>query len=583
VLVNLTALRPRYSASRAIVIGIDQYIAAPPLGYAVNDATAVAEMLKGPFAFPEENVRVLTNADATRAAIAHEFLSLASGGTEVDERIVVFFAGHGHTVSSRRGEVGFLVPYDGNPLNLDSLMRWDELTRNADLIVAKHILFLMDACYGGLAVTRALKPGSMRFLKDMLLRPARQVLTAGKANEVVADLGGPLPNHSVFTGHLLEGLGGGAADADGVITANALMAYVYQKVGRDPNSQQTPHFGYLEGDGDLILTAPQLSELLADDQTDTDVLVSVPAVLLEGDQEHPMSVVDQTKELLAEAANRIALHDLVSQEIRAVMSLTDDEKFSVQGQWSDEEFVKRLKGYEEATSQLRSIEALLAYWAAGAQRDTIALAPKRICGRLKAVGGLSAWIALRWYPPVLLLYAGGVSAVAAADYENLRVLMQAKVPDLNRPRLDRTFIRAVIGGIGEVGGEFKRIPGHEKNYVPMSEYLFKLLQPSLDDLLFLGADYERAFDDFEVLMALEYAEQYETEKKGRIWGPIGRFGYKFSNDNESSPLHRTMSSAEAAGASWPPVQAGMFRGSIERFREIASTYRSEIVARLGWW
>jgi hypothetical protein len=59
----------------------------------------------------------------------------------------------------------------------------------------------MDACYGGLAVSRDVQAGSSRFLKDMYQRFSRQVITAGKADEVVADTGGPLPNHSVFTGH----------------------------------------------------------------------------------------------------------------------------------------------------------------------------------------------------------------------------------------------------------------------------------------------------------------------------------------------------------------------------------------------
>ena len=98
----------------------------------------------------------------------------------------------------------------------------------------------MDACYGGLAIMRALKPGSMRFLKDMLVRRSRQVLTAGKADEVVADLGGPLSNHSVFTGHLLEALDGKAADPTGILTANGVVAYVYKNVASDRGSQQTP-------------------------------------------------------------------------------------------------------------------------------------------------------------------------------------------------------------------------------------------------------------------------------------------------------------------------------------------------------
>ena len=97
-----------------------------------------------------------------------------------------------------------MLPADGATDDLSTLIRWDELTRNADLIPAKHMLFIMDACYGGLAVTRYVQPGSMRFLKDMLTRYSRQVLAAGKANQVVADSDGPREGHSIFTGHLLD-------------------------------------------------------------------------------------------------------------------------------------------------------------------------------------------------------------------------------------------------------------------------------------------------------------------------------------------------------------------------------------------
>ena len=59
------------------------------------------------------------------------------GSVGNDDRIVVFFAGHGHTVPGRRGETGFLLPVDGDPSDLSTLIRWDDLTRNADLISAK--------------------------------------------------------------------------------------------------------------------------------------------------------------------------------------------------------------------------------------------------------------------------------------------------------------------------------------------------------------------------------------------------------------------------------------------------------------
>src|SRR5687767_10459315 len=181
--------QPKYENSWALVIGIDAYHKAGKLAGAVKDAKAVAALLIKRFTFPESNVTVLLNEAATKESILRTYLNYSSGAVGSDDRLLVFYAGHGHTHSGRRGEVGFLVPVEGTCSNLDTLIRWDELTRGGDLIPVKHLFFIMDACYGGLALTRVLPPGSMRFLGDMLRRFSRQVLAAGKADQLVSDTG----------------------------------------------------------------------------------------------------------------------------------------------------------------------------------------------------------------------------------------------------------------------------------------------------------------------------------------------------------------------------------------------------------
>jgi hypothetical protein len=575
------AFQPTYHDSHAIVIGIDKYEKAPPLGYAVSDAKAFAGLLLKKFNFPERNVRLLIDKSASRSNILEAFLSLASGGTDINDRVIFFFAGHGYTVPGNRGEVGFLVPQEAETKSLASLIRWDELTRDADLIYAKHVLFLMDACYGGLAITRSLQPGSMRFLKDMLLRPARQVLTAGKANEVVADLGGPLPNHSVFTGHILEGLEGKALEAEGILTANGLMAYVYQKVGRDPDSRQTPHYGYLSGDGDLIFEAPQLLGLTNDETSDADILVSVPAIAGSPGDNH-MNIIDRTKEYLSEEKHRINLHDLVATQARHVLSATADDHFPAQGTWSEEAFLDRVAKYENATKDICSMEALLGYWGTTSHLDIVTLAPTRLAARLRTESGLVAWNQLRWYPILLLLYAGGIGAIAAGKYENLRALFDGFVSDPDRSGKETTILRATFSNISQLHDTFRLLPGHERNYTPRSEYLLKALQPSLDDLLFLGPDYERVFDRFEVLLALEFADQYRAEPSGHAWGPVGRFGWKYSRGNGGNPFRNVLQEAEKYGVGWPPIRAGLFGGSMERFKKTATEYSEQVLSKLNW-
>lgn len=247
--------QPRYNDSWALVIGINKYRHVGPLEIARADAESIRDVLVQRLRFPAANITMLLDARATRARIMEKFLSYEN--LDPDDRLIVFFAGHGSTVSARRGPVGHLVPVDGNPADKSTLIRWDDLTRNADIIPAKHILFIMDACYSGLAIQRSGKAGERRFVTDMLQRPSRQVITAGKADETVADGGGPTGANSIFTGYLLQGVEGAAADEGGVITASNLMNFAYKKVATDSRSHQTPHFGHIDGDGDFILWMPE--------------------------------------------------------------------------------------------------------------------------------------------------------------------------------------------------------------------------------------------------------------------------------------------------------------------------------------
>jgi|688.fasta_scaffold82560_5 hypothetical protein len=571
----MTAASPHYENSHALVIGINKYQRASPLGYAVNDAEAVAHTLRRRFSFPAENVRVLLNEDATRTAIHKAFLDLSGDATSVDDRLFVFFAGHGHTVRSSRGDVGYLVPYDGDSNDLSSLLRWDTLTRDADLIRAKHLLFIMDACYGGLAITRAMKPGALRFLKDMLRRVARQVLTAGKADEVVADLGGPRADHSVFTGHLLDALDG-AATSSGVVTANGVMAYVYQQVGADGDSRQTPHYGYLHGDGDFIFNPPHLDARDTDALKDEDTLIPIPGITMPPLSGENPSLVEKAKSLVANPLDRISLYDLVVQETRQVLSAVSSDAFAVQEQWSEEECAKRIAKYNEAVADLRAAQMLLGFWGANEHRDSLTLPAKRLAEQVTLTSGLNVWLGLRWYPVLVLTYCCGLGAVAARNYSNLCGLLRSEIPDQRERQTTISIVQAMFADFGAIRNAFKTLPGHERQFVPVSEYLYKELQPVADDVLFLGANYEAQFDRTELLIALECA----SSSGG--WGPVGRFGWKHrSRRGLASPLDALIAEAEAAGGGWEPIQGGLFMGSLDKFREAAADLRT-MIEGLPW-
>lgn len=578
--------KPFYTNSWALIVGINDYKYVNPLEYASNDASIVADILENNYAFPKSNIKLLLDKDATRGNIVSSFLSFTNEKVKEDDRIFIFYAGHGHTQIGNRGEAGFLVPVDGKPDDLTTLIRWDEFTRNADLIRAKHMLFVMDACYGGLALTRFTSPGSMRFIKNMLQRFSRQVITSGKADEAVSDSGGPKSGHSIFTGYFLEALDGAAAPRDGFITANNVMAYVYDRVAKDHYSRQTPHYGFLDGDGDFIFNASKLEKLAITSEKDEDILVEIPATFQTPNvHEESSSDIDLIKEYLSDPRYKIKLDDLVTLEIRRVLQRIGDDNFPVNtDSVNPNEFAERLKSYETIISDLLNIIILISKWGDNIHLAIIEKLLARICDSFPTSGGKVVWVGLRWYPILLLLYAGGIASLSSNNYVSLARILMTRVHSRSSGDEPLEVIIPTIKEISEVQRTdiFKALPGHERNYVPKSEYVFKVLQPYLDDILFLGRSYESFFDAFEVYFALVYAD-LRHDKYGDIWGPPGRFGWKYKSRIKSyDPFMQIIKDADALRDDWPPLKVGMFHSSYERFKKISTGYE-KLLKGLNWY
>jgi len=233
-----------YDNSLAVIIGIDKYENLNNLDYAVADAEAVKDMLINQFNYVEENVRLLINEDANKDNIEQAISDVSLEAGEND-RILVFFAGHGETMPlPDGGEMGYLLPVDGRQENLyASAIPMNDLKDLSNMSKAKHMLFLVDACYGGLAAvgTRGLESvKTPNYLEKITNIKARQIITAGGSDEKVIEK--PEWGHSAYTMNLLRALKDGLADTngDGYITASELGLYLNEKVTIDSENQQTP-------------------------------------------------------------------------------------------------------------------------------------------------------------------------------------------------------------------------------------------------------------------------------------------------------------------------------------------------------
>jgi len=238
-----------YGESWAVVIGIDDYQhpRVPKLRYAVNDARAVERTLRA-LGFRSDRIVTLLDRQATKAAIEQIVGDDLRAKVGPNDRVLVFFAGHGKTDRLRSGEEeGYLIAADSDPSRLfSSAISMTALRQISDRLPAKHILYVVDACYSGYAVfNRAI---SDDLLEEMIRKPAIQILTAGRQGDQAQERGG----HGVFTEVLLRGLGGEAFAGKGWLALEELGVWVKQRVYAESNRKQLPQFGNLSGEGQFV-------------------------------------------------------------------------------------------------------------------------------------------------------------------------------------------------------------------------------------------------------------------------------------------------------------------------------------------
>jgi len=261
-----------YDDSWAVIIGIDKYENLSNLDYAVADAEAVKDMLLSKFDYKEQNVKLLLNEEANKTNIVNVISDVSLKAREND-RILVFYAGHGETMPlPDGGEMGYLVPIDGNQDNLlASAIPMDDLKRFSNVSKAKHMLFLVDACYGGLAAvgSRGLEPAKTpNYIEKITNIKSRQIITAGGKDEKVFEKSEW--GHSAYTKNLLSALEDGYADSngDGYITADELGDYLSEKVSIDSENQQTPQSRRLTShEGEFIFIANNMEVNIVNNNT----------------------------------------------------------------------------------------------------------------------------------------------------------------------------------------------------------------------------------------------------------------------------------------------------------------------------
>lgn len=226
-----------YKESHALIVGASDYIYWPRLPGVVRDVERVKTALEG-HGFTTVVILNPTSDQLFRAYA--DFIQ--TYGQDVENRLVVYFAGHGHTMNLAYGEkMGYIVPVDAPRPSVDprgftsKALDLQMIEVYAKRIQSKHALFLFDSCFSGSLMTASRSvPQSISY---RAANPVRQFITSGSEDEEV-------PDQSVFCSQFVDGLAGEADEnGDGYITGLELYLFLQDSVINYSHGTQHPLYG----------------------------------------------------------------------------------------------------------------------------------------------------------------------------------------------------------------------------------------------------------------------------------------------------------------------------------------------------
>ncbi len=229
-----------YRESHALIIGASDYLYWPRLPGVIQDVTRVKAALES------HGFHTVVTLNPTSGALFDAYTGfIQTYGQDAENRLLIYFAGHGHTVTLSYGEqMGYVVPVDAPLPDKDprgftaKALDLQMIEVYAKRIQSKHALFLFDSCFSGslMSATRSV-PQAISY---RAANPVRQFITSGGENEEVSD-------NSVFCAQFVEGLGGEADEnGDGYITGLELYLFLQDRVINYTHGTQHPLYGKIK-------------------------------------------------------------------------------------------------------------------------------------------------------------------------------------------------------------------------------------------------------------------------------------------------------------------------------------------------
>ncbi len=245
-----------YKESHALIVGISEYSYWPNLPGVEQDIQSVKQTLEN------HGFHTVVHSNSNFDNLIKSIESFINQyGHNPDNRLLFYFAGHGHTLKLAYGEeMGYLVSANTpNPNHdkagfLTKAMDMQQIEVYAKRIQSKHALFLFDSCFSGAIFS--LSRSIPKNISSKINKPVRQFITAGSKYEQV-------PDKSIFREQFVSALNGEAdTNRDGYVTGVELGEFLQRTVVNYSKGTQHPQHGkirnpYLDK-GDFVFSLKKL-------------------------------------------------------------------------------------------------------------------------------------------------------------------------------------------------------------------------------------------------------------------------------------------------------------------------------------
>jgi hypothetical protein len=297
------------------------------------------------------------------------------------------------------------------------------------------------------------------------------------------------------------------------------------------------------------------------------------------DQPHPLSpkpAKAAVKRYVVDEVHRIRLHDLVMDEANRIHEeltgpLTGGYALLYHGDANSDELERRLKQYEALSEVLCSIMATGCRWGEQQHHSNWTACLERL-SNLPSVGRNGVWGDLRYYPALLGLYAGGVAALAADRLDTLQVLLTR--PKARRLDADLPLVLALNTDKVLRDPAPQLLPSLENTRVAFSVYLYTRspMRELLREFLPRDDQFQDTFDRFEYLLDLVHMDLRIQSQDSIKWAPVGIFAGRDYGSQRNIIANTVEQEIDNLGSNWPPLEAGLFGGSIERMSAAKGEY-----------